>query len=119
MLKKLLSVLLTLAMLLSMIPAGYAVDIEIIEDEVVGADAPGGPFDEIVIDELAGADTPGGPLDEIVIDEDDTVGADAPGGPLAEGSIIASGECGDDLTWTLDDQGTLTISGTGSMRDYS
>ena len=98
--KKLLSVLLTLAMLLSLIPAGYAADIEIV-DEPVGADAPGGP------------------LDEIVIDEDDTVGADAPGGPLADGNIVASGECGDDLTWTLDDQGTLTISGTGSMRDYS
>ena len=60
--KKLLSVLLTLVMLLSLIPAGYAVDIEIV-DEPVGADAPGGP------------------LDEIVIDEDDTVGADALGGP--------------------------------------
>ena len=30
-----------------------------------------------------------------------------------------SGTCGDNLTWTLDDEGTLTISGTGSMYDYS
>ena len=31
--------------------------------------------------------------------------------------IIASGTCGDNLTWTLGDYGTLTISGTGSMYD--
>ena len=30
-----------------------------------------------------------------------------------------SGTCGDDLTWTLDDNGTLTISGTGTMYEYS
>lgn len=29
-----------------------------------------------------------------------------------------SGTCGDDLTWTLDGDGTLTISGTGKMYDY-
>ncbi|MBR4656144.1 MAG: leucine-rich repeat domain-containing protein, partial [Oscillospiraceae bacterium] len=36
--------------------------------------------------------------------------------PSAE--IVASGVCGDDLTWTLDEEGTLTISGTGDMWDY-
>ena len=30
-----------------------------------------------------------------------------------------SGTCGDNVTWTLDTDGTLTISGTGAMRDYS
>ncbi|MBE7059830.1 MAG: leucine-rich repeat domain-containing protein [Ruminococcaceae bacterium] len=30
-----------------------------------------------------------------------------------------SGTCGDNLTWTLDNEGTLTISGTGKMEDYS
>ena len=30
-----------------------------------------------------------------------------------------SGSCGDNLTWTLDDNGTLTISGTGSMTNYN
>ena len=29
----------------------------------------------------------------------------------------ASGKCGDNLTWTLDGDGTLTISGTGKMWD--
>ena len=32
---------------------------------------------------------------------------------------VASGTCGDNLTWTLDDAGLLTISGTGDMYDYS
>lgn len=31
---------------------------------------------------------------------------------------IASGTCGDDLTWVLDQEGTLTISGTGAMGCY-
>ena len=31
----------------------------------------------------------------------------------------SSGTCGDDLTWTLDDDGVLTISGTGKMTNYS
>lgn len=42
--------------------------------------------------------------------------------PLAANAeIIDSGECGaqgDNVTWTLDDTGTLTISGEGKMRDY-
>ncbi len=29
------------------------------------------------------------------------------------------GTCGDGVTWTLDDEGTLTISGTGEMYDYA
>jgi len=29
--------------------------------------------------------------------------------------IVESGTCGDNLTWTLDSEGTLTISGTGDM----
>ena len=36
-------------------------------------------------------------------------------------SVVASGTCGaegDNLTWTLDNKGTLTISGTGAMQDY-
>ena len=33
-------------------------------------------------------------------------------------SYVAEGTCGDDLTWTLDGEGTLTISGTGAMYNY-
>ena len=32
--------------------------------------------------------------------------------------VLASGDCGDDLTWTLTDDGVLTISGTGDMWDF-
>ena len=31
----------------------------------------------------------------------------------------ASGTCGENLTWTLDESGTLTISGTGDMEDVT
>ena len=30
-----------------------------------------------------------------------------------------SGTCGENLTWTLDDTGCLTISGTGDMEEYT
>ena len=33
--------------------------------------------------------------------------------------VVASGTCGANLTWTLDSNGTLTISGTGEMGKYS
>lgn len=34
-------------------------------------------------------------------------------------SIIDSGNCGESATWTLDSQGTLTISGSGKMNNYT
>ncbi len=33
-------------------------------------------------------------------------------------NYVDSGACGKNLTWTLDNKGTLTISGTGDMEDY-
>ena len=33
-------------------------------------------------------------------------------------STVDSGTCGDNLTWTLDSAGTLTISGTGEMTSH-
>lgn len=49
---------------------------------------------------------------------------DAPTNPdiPTGGTVVASGSCGakgDNLTWTLDDNGLLTISGTGAMVSYS
>jgi len=35
-----------------------------------------------------------------------------------ENSNIANGTCGKNLTWSLDQEGTMTISGTGEMDDY-
>ena len=37
--------------------------------------------------------------------------------PAAFADSSTSGKCGDNLTWTLDGDGTLTISGTGKMWD--
>ncbi len=34
-------------------------------------------------------------------------------------SAETSGKCGNNAIWTLDDNGTLTISGTGSMWDWN
>lgn len=39
--------------------------------------------------------------------------------PLVFSATVDSGTCGENVTWTLDDTGTLTISGTGEMEDYS
>lgn len=36
----------------------------------------------------------------------------------ARATVIDSGTCGDSVTWSLDDEGTLTIAGTGAMTDY-
>ena len=33
-------------------------------------------------------------------------------------ATVSGGTCGANLTWTLDDQGTLTISGTGAMSNW-
>ena len=35
--------------------------------------------------------------------------------PVQLGKILYSGECGEDLTWALDDAGLLYISGTGTL----
>jgi hypothetical protein len=37
----------------------------------------------------------------------------------ATGFAEESGTCGEHLTWTLSNDGTLTISGTGEMTDYA
>lgn len=36
-----------------------------------------------------------------------------------ENELVASGTCGENLTWTLDEAGVLTISGTGEMTNYA
>lgn len=38
---------------------------------------------------------------------------------VSAAEVIASGVCGENLTWALDNEGTLTISGTGDMWDWS
>ena len=38
---------------------------------------------------------------------------------IAQAVSGTSGTCGEELTWSLDDAGTLTISGTGAIEDYA
>lgn len=38
--------------------------------------------------------------------------------PVTHAEIVEQGSCGESVTYTLDDQGTLTISGTGAMTGY-
>ena len=38
--------------------------------------------------------------------------------PTPSAAVVSSGDCGENLTWTLDENGTLTISGTGPMEDF-
>ena len=66
-------------------------------------------------------------------DNGGSVGGSEPGNPFEgidfgigddnsfvdHGSIDASGMCGNDLTWTLYSVGTLVISGTGEMNDFT
>lgn len=84
--------------------------------------------------------SPSASADKVYADGDDSIGltCNAEGstlsavsrtrpevGPLTTVAIssapitVASGSCGTNLTWTLTDDGTLTISGTGAMTDYS
>ncbi|MBQ4154111.1 MAG: leucine-rich repeat protein [Clostridia bacterium] len=37
----------------------------------------------------------------------------------SEGEVITSGSCGDNLSWTLDENGLLVISGTGDMANWN
>ncbi len=37
----------------------------------------------------------------------------------SEEAVTASGQCGEALTWNLDEEGVLTVSGTGDMPDFS
>ena len=42
-----------------------------------------------------------------------------PGLKISASEIVSSGTCGDNVTWTLDDEGKLTFSGSGPIRNYS
>lgn len=60
--------------------------------------------------EVPEADTSEEEIPDITVEaKEETVTAQA------MGAVVDSGTCGESLTWTLDNQGTLTISGNGEM----
>ena len=38
---------------------------------------------------------------------------------ISQAAEVASGSCGESVTWALDDTGILTVSGSGAMADYA
>ena len=114
--KKLFSLLLVLALCLSLFPAAAA-----LAEEPAGADAPVGP-EETTPPSSQGDDT--SPYTgEAETDPDALPPAEdeADALPPAEDEIqdtVASGECGDSLIWTLSSTGILTIAGSGDMWDF-
>ena len=121
--KRLLLILLVFVMLLSLAPMALASEEAANKPEAVfdGAaeninDYPSeDPSDEIVeepveepLDEPAGE-----PLDEPAEEP-----LDEPAEEPALDGLVASGTCGKNLSWTLTNDGTLTISGEGKMYGY-
>ena len=113
-LNKILALLLCLVLLVGMFP-GAALAESGEETKGIIAPAEPDPAEEpdagersIMPTEPAGADAPGSPEN----DPDALANADE----IQE--VVASGECGDELTWSLDETGTLTVSGTGAMWDW-
>ena len=63
---------------------------------------------------------PESPVGDGVLDVPADAPAALPQEPTADEiqSVAASGSCGENLTWTLDESGLLTISGSGAMTDW-
>lgn len=146
MLRKFLSLMISLSMLTAAVPAAFAApdmaDCESTETaaEVMETEVPDDAVEvsdketetteletadivETVVHEetetAAETDTPEETTEtaaETDASEETTETAAEPGISLM--SVVDSGTCGENLTWTLDDSGTLTISGTGAMNEY-
>jgi hypothetical protein len=103
-----------LAMILAMLMVIGTQSISVLADETdAGADETVGTEEAMTNEEAATQETlaQGG----IETYADNYVGDDVYG--VEE--VPTSGTCGDNLTWTLSDDGTLTITGSGAMRDYA
>ncbi len=114
--KKPFSLLLVLALCLSLFPAAFA-------EEPVGALAPD-VQEEGGEDTSSGADAPPSPQGEGETAEPDALPPaedEADALPPAADEIqdtVASGECGDSMIWTLNSEGVLTIAGSGDMWNW-
>ncbi len=111
--KRLLALLLTLVMVVSLFPVTALAD----EDEDMGTIAPveedTPAEDPSPAEEPQGSIAPAGEVPEAV---PGTTPEALPPEPVAD-ELQSSGSCGSNLTWSFSG-GVLTISGTGSMTDY-
>ena len=131
--KRIISLLMALLMLASLLPtavwaegdipeqaAAAATDSGAVEQEPAEPETPETPENPETPESPETPDTPSETSEspetpDVPEDGESEADADDVASYAAQGSIVASGSCGDNLTWTLDDQGTLTISGTGTM----
>ena len=63
-------------------------------------------------------DAPGSQWAKVSVGEGNEYLEDAYMYTMEEEGIVKSGVCGDALTWTINTEGVLTVSGTGAMYDY-
>ena len=131
-LKKSLALILCLVMCLSLFPATAYADsapgvLEEVADPVilsVSEESQEEPADSVILRSESDEESlvPAEAEDEILRsaqdDAEESIEAEAALEAVADeaaGDVVASGTCGSNLTWELDDEGTLIISGTGAM----
>lgn len=104
--KKIISIFLVLVICLTV--GVYAEEREILESENLNNNAE-------ILEPLESE-----PLDTEMLDIDkiSELQADENVVLYAASSVVASGECGENLTWTVDSGGTLTVSGSGELYEY-
>lgn len=114
MFKRVLSMVLVLGMMVSVLPVGVAAETErVIEEttEEVTEETVEEETEAEVTEETQGETADAVPEEsESVEDGQETFEA---------GEVVASGTCGENLTWTLTEDGVLSVSGSGKMADYS
>ena len=93
--RRFIAVLLSLCMMISLCPVSAFADE--LDDPIV-------PIDETHSTEAS--------------EEDPDASPEATDLRAQSGTVVDSGSCGDNATWTLDEDGVLTISGSGAMKDY-
>ena len=90
---------------------------EDLADESAPAEEPSPEVPEVAAEEPSPAE---GPAEETGDEEEEPLSIEPEDADPFEAAqeIVASGTCGADLRWQLDDAGTLTISGTGKMVEH-
>ena len=126
--KRMISLLLALVMLLGNIPADVFatedVTEPVAETEAVATEETTAPTQPAVSEETSAPTEETVPatefVEEIVAPTETTESSEVTvtDEAVMAVTIVASGTCGDNLTWKLDAEGTLTISGTGDMKRF-